>query len=951
MLAGQLASAQLLRAEAHVDSCASCRILIGKVADSVASAETVGDDRTSRPKLEAAPKQIGRYEVERQIGAGGMGVVLLAEDSDLKRKVVIKLIRPGTGGEEGSAGRERLLREAQAMAKVSHVNVVPIYDVGVHDGQVFLAMEYIEGGDLAAWLKEQRPVDAVLSVFVQAGRGLAAAHRAGLVHRDFKPHNVLLGNHGEVKVTDFGLARAELSTGDRPLDRSRPRVSTAGNDLSVATLLASPITHTGAMVGTPAYMAPEQILVEGVDGRTDQFSFCVALHEALYGKRPFTGATPEELFEATLSGKLVDVPDRRVPARVRKALLRGLSVEPKDRFPTMDALLAELAPRRRVWWFAGGALAAAIAATVVITVVMTRSTSEPPCTNLDGGLAGAWDADIAKKLHAAFSTAGGAKASPAVAAILDRYEASWTATRVDVCKATRVRGEQSEQVLAHRNACLEMRARELRVFTKRVIDDAASLHTRAGEAATKLVPPTTCATLTAVAHPLPANTKPMMDLYEELADVGIDMVLGSTESVRTKIESVLRNAEHVPYPPMQTDSYLLAASTTRYAGDLVQTETYLRKALKIAELGQYDLGRAKAMIALADLQVARGDLASAQNSIEQADATLARIGGSAEHGHALLRVRALVSKAQNKPAETLALFEQLLAEQKRLHGEESLQYAVALVDVASSYFDAGRSDEARAAYDRSQQILGKLFPGTGAVDILQITHEQTTALMTGEPRRALELAERALVLMKKQQGFPEKMLAQQYTTIGICRFMLEEYALARDAYIVASEVYEKANVRDEAAITYELAGRAELELKQYDAALALFRKSAELAKAVDPKSEQYVMSRQGIGRVLVELGSVDDAISELEWVLPRLESRTPPPRNTIGATRLALADILWRRARPGDRERAKASAAQALEDMRAHRAQFTANTGAQAFYIRIADKQIARADKWIADHK
>ncbi|HET9483727.1 MAG TPA: tetratricopeptide repeat protein, partial [Xanthomonadales bacterium] len=241
--------------------------------------------------------------------------------------------------------------------------------------------------------------------------------------------------------------------------------------------------------------------------------------------------------------------------------------------------------------------------------------------------------------------------------------------------------------------------------------------------------------------------------------------------------------------------------------------------------------------------------------------------------------------------------------------------------------------------------------GESTVDILKLTHEQTQALLDGDPRRSLEVGERALALMKSQPAVPDKLFGQQYTSIGIGRFMLEEYAPARDAYAQAAAHYEKAKIRDEAAIAYELAGRAELELAHHEAALALFRKSAELATAVDPNGEQRVMARQGIGRALVELGNVDDAIAELEWALPRLEARPKPARQAIGNTRLALARILWQRARPGDRDRAKAIAALALEDLRAHRAQFADAAGARALYIRVADKQIARAEKWLAEHK
>jgi serine/threonine protein kinase len=287
---------------------------------------TLDEDEPSRP---SGPVRIARYVVDRRLAAGGMGVVFLADDPELQRRVVIKLLRADRG--EGSqSDRARMLREAQAMAKVSHANVVPVFDVGVHDEQVFLAMEYLDGGDLSAWLKAPRTARGKLDVFMAAGRGLAAAHRAGLVHRDFKPQNIMLGSDGSVKVADFGLARAEppppAGTKSARLAPAKPRI--VFDDTSTGSMLDTPLTQAGAIIGTPAYMAPEQILAERVDGRADQFSFCVALYEALYGERPFAGKTVDEVFDSTLAGAARTPARRRdVPDHVRDDQ-RGLSVQP-----------------------------------------------------------------------------------------------------------------------------------------------------------------------------------------------------------------------------------------------------------------------------------------------------------------------------------------------------------------------------------------------------------------------------------------------------------------------------------------------------------------------------------------------------------------------------------------------------------------------------------------------
>ncbi len=278
--------------------------------------------------MPSAPVRIGRYRVVDRIGAGAMGVVYSAVDERLGRKLAIKLLHESFNGDP--TGRARLLREAQAMARLRHENVVLVYDVGTHgdgDEQVFIAMELVEGRTLDKWQREApRGHEEVLSRYLQAGKALAAAHRAGVLHRDFKPENVLVDAAGRVRVLDFGLARALAgpAEGD-PADS-----------------LSEPLTRTGSILGTPAYMAPEQLRGEPTDARADQFSFCVALYEALYGERPF-GSVPR--FTAV---EITHVPkDSRVPAPLRRVLLRGLADVPDDRHADMDALLAALRPPAR----------------------------------------------------------------------------------------------------------------------------------------------------------------------------------------------------------------------------------------------------------------------------------------------------------------------------------------------------------------------------------------------------------------------------------------------------------------------------------------------------------------------------------------------------------------------------------------------------------------------------
>jgi WD40 repeat protein/serine/threonine protein kinase len=292
--------------------------------------------------------RIGRYMILRFVGAGGMGEVFAAYDATLDRKVAIKLLPAELGGK--LERRTRLLREAQALAKLSHANVVQVYEVGEHEGQVYVVMEYVEGQTLDAWVVgeggERPSAREILAMYVQAGRGLAAAHRAGLVHRDFKPSNVLVDADGRARVLDFGLVVGSLDKHEQGELLEERAASDSFRALDVE------LTTTGTMLGTPAYMAPEQFAGQIVDARADQFGFCVALHEALTGVRPFTGRTVAELMQNVAEGVRVRrLGARAMSRRVSRALDRGLAVKPALRWASMEALLDALQPpsRRKVW--------------------------------------------------------------------------------------------------------------------------------------------------------------------------------------------------------------------------------------------------------------------------------------------------------------------------------------------------------------------------------------------------------------------------------------------------------------------------------------------------------------------------------------------------------------------------------------------------------------------------
>jgi serine/threonine protein kinase len=387
-----------------------------------------------------AGETIGKYRLDRVIGAGGMGIVWAAFDPDLERAVAIKLLR---AGQAEATLRTRLLREARAMARLKHPNVLTVYEVGTDQGRDYIAMELVDGESLDLWLARRPPREQVMAALFASGEGLAAAHEAGLVHRDFKPHNVLRSRGGHVYVTDFGLARGSLEEGVEiehvPVaalpDRGAPR-------RPLDSLLDSPLTQTGVLIGTPAYMAPEQFAGHAPDARSDQFAFAVTAWEALTGARPFGGTTLAELESAAARGPgELAAPD--VPASVRAVLARGLDPSPAARWPDLPSLLRALAEassgraassRRRLrgWTIAGIAIAASIAASIGITALSRVSSSAgDDCDSPDQVFERAWSPRRKAALLAAHP--GGESIGAVV--LLDKARQSWIGTYRRACAA------------------------------------------------------------------------------------------------------------------------------------------------------------------------------------------------------------------------------------------------------------------------------------------------------------------------------------------------------------------------------------------------------------------------------------------------------------------------------------------------------------------------------------
>jgi len=438
--------------------------------------------RAAAPGL-AAGQTLGKYRLDRVLGSGGMGIVWAAFDPDLERPVAIKLLHAANND---PTLRSRLLREARAMARLKHPNVLTVYEVGTDRNRDYIAMELVDGDSLEGWLASRPPRAQILAALLAAGRGLAAAHAAGLVHRDFKPHNVLRSHDGHVYVTDFGLARGHIEDGaevqqvpvpalpDELASGSQPR-------RALDSVLDSPLTQTGVLIGTPAYMAPEQFAGRVPDPRTDQFAFCVTAWEALVGARPFRGASLQELEVAAGQGVATLTAD--LPARLRAVITRGLAPSPDARWPDMPALLrafedAIAPPRgRRLAWGLGLA-GAVLAASGALFAFTSRGASEDDCEPAEQAFASAWSP---ARRSAVLQIRSGGEVIGATA-LLDEVRQRWIRSYTRTCDAPRS-AERRQQL-----RCLREARDSIATQTERLLDRSYKLSfTQLAPIATALV--------------------------------------------------------------------------------------------------------------------------------------------------------------------------------------------------------------------------------------------------------------------------------------------------------------------------------------------------------------------------------------------------------------------------------------------------------------------------------
>jgi serine/threonine protein kinase/tetratricopeptide (TPR) repeat protein len=732
---------------------------------------------------------IGRYVVLGPVGRGNMGEVYAAYDPELDRKIAVKLLR-ARGGAATLDGRTRLLREAQAIARLSHPNVVVVYDVGTFQDSVFIAMEFVEGHTLGYWLQAKpRSWREVLDVFLAAGRGLVAAHAAGLVHRDFKPENVMITKTGQVRVMDFGLAREEV----RDVDASHAvgamdiaaraaivaaTINPAANEATVKLddgapqstvsgasggYLSLKLTRTGAMLGTPAYMAPEQFAGAGSDARTDQFAFSVALYEGLYGHRPFSGDNLPALMASVVAGTIVDAPENaRVPSWIRRVLLRSLSPRIDDRFPSMAEMLAALsqdpAVRRRRW---------AAAATIVgLGVAMAAGASRlsagqrAMCAGGPARAGTAWGPDRHAAVERAFQSSGhkhAAQTFAATAGLLDAYVARWTSSYREACEATQVRGDQSAEVLDLRMECLNERLSSARALTEvfaaadqGVVDNAIS-------AAGALPSPDRCADvamLRAVVRPPdnPATRAEVAKLREDVAKVNALASAGRCDQARKVGEPVLLGARRLGYKPLEAEIAYALGGLFDTCLEPKEALADLEDAVMAAEASRHDeiAIEASAMLGSAYVDLAH-DVRLGRQWVRLAEAILARFPNHPLLEARVAACRAIVLGREGRFEDSLREETRVLDIRTRAFGASNVEVAMSHNNIATSLHDLGRDAEAAASIRRAIEIFATLLgEDNGRVALASLNEcEILTALGRYEGARA---AIKTALRIWRQQG-------------------------------------------------------------------------------------------------------------------------------------------------------------------------------------------------------
>ncbi|MCE9673406.1 serine/threonine-protein kinase [Myxococcus stipitatus] len=750
LLAGMLSPDRRDAVLGHVETCAGCQWVLEAC-------------RTWPP--ESVPLKPGatfaRYVVERQLGAGAMGVVYAARDPSLARQVALKVLRPE--GRDIQELQRRLLHEAQALARLSHPNVVTIHDVGTHEDSVFLAMELVEGTTLEQWLQQERPWRDVVRIFQEAGRGLAAAHSAGLVHRDFKPANVLVGAQGRVYVTDFGVARPILRAALPP----PPEL------LRVDAVPPGPLTRTGALLGTPAYMAPELLDGGAATERSDQFSFCVALYEALHGVRPFAGADLETLARAAREGTLQPGErPTRVPAWLRRVVQRGLQARPEDRFPSMEALLAALTPPRGLPRTLALGLLALLGLATAGGAYAWAHRNDARCEQVTQRLTSAWNPTRKEKLHQAVLATKAPYAESLwtrLAPALDAHAERWRALRRESCEA---QGDDTSTPAWQSATCLDARLWRF-TATLEVLEQADPVTLQnTPRLMESLQGLDECRDTPALAtRPQPPDAlRARVDAVRgKLAQVQALLFAGQYAAALTQTPPLLAALPDVGFRPLEAEVLLAQGDLLGKSGKMKEAEETLYKAVYAAEAGGDDESTARAWVLL--LWVVGNELARVDDTeriTQHARAAVERVGRArfpviTSDLHlwraVVLRQRGKLDQAEEEAMKGLAF-------SRERHGPASPYTAMFLFLLGQLRHSQQRSEESLAFLSQAHDILEPLFVPEHPTRLSLDNSIALSQWMLGRTEEAIEGWRRILAIQERTQAPEHIALAAPLLNLG-----------------------------------------------------------------------------------------------------------------------------------------------------------------------------------------
>ncbi|MDC0674297.1 serine/threonine-protein kinase [Nannocystis radixulma] len=926
---------------------------------------------------------IERYTVLDRIGAGAMGVVYTAYDPRLDRRVALKIMhaRPGHRADEIVG---RLLREAQALARLQHPNVVAIYDANRIGELVYLTMELVDGSNLSRWLKDaKRTTREILDTFVAAGRGLAAAHKAGIVHRDFKPDNVLVGRDGRVRVVDFGIARgadgpeftavprdmsenistppspsesasmspfATTDRGNHPAPGGAALADTdpaaklqaaalasqasQGLDSAIAGLSSMRLTRTGALVGTPAYMAPEQHMGARVDARADQFAFAVALFEALFGAHPFPAKNYLQLTTSVLGGKVDATPVRAsVPLHVRRAILRALSVEPSQRFATMDDMLAALVPERRRRTL-GGALAAAGVAAAVTGGIVWAQVKPPGCEGADRHLVGVWDEAIRERARLAFLETGqpyAVRAAETATAALDEYASDWVAMRREVCEASLVHREQSPLLLDRRMTCLDRHLDQLQATAALFAEADREVVQRSAVAVEGLPDLKECADAERLMHGEGrslAGREEVARLEGILAHAVAKRHAAKYAAAQGLAERALQEGRAIRAAGVEAQALILLGQVATDQGRNEQAVDLLTRAIAAAEAGAADPARARAT---AELGVVLGTQqrrpVEGERLLRLAAAVDLRVGaGPIEQA----RRDMLLGILQSERGEYDLARQTLLAATEALRAAQAprLQMIQAFIALGLVEERSGRDEAARKYYGDALALaedrLGPDHPDVAMV----LNNIGVLEWRAGRAEEAIASLERALDIRVRTLGPDHPEIATSRMNLGNALLAIEAYDRASKSFEQAAAALRRrsGSEGDLADTLYNLAICHHMR-GDFPAAARIYEEALQRSQAIfGPDHPEVAFAMNGLGVALVELGRLDEARPLLERTLAIRTRRGVEPVD-LGEVRFALARTVVGR----DRRRALELASTARSDYEKER----------------ASEQVALIDAWL----